>query len=320
VLAGVGKGDLAYPALTTQKGILYLLKADLLLFITAAIWGFAFVAQRVGMDHMGPFTFNAIRFSLGALSLLPLLVWRRNQKGSQTKTAFKRIFLPGLLTGLVLFGGASLQQIGLMGTSAGKAGFITGLYVILVPLLGLLWGRRAHPAHWAGAILAVSGLYFLSVQENISVSVYDLVVLAGAFLWAAHVHLIARFSNMVGPLRLSVFQFAVCGLLSALVALIIETTTLGALQDGIWTILYGSFLSVGLAYTLQVVAQRKADPAHAVVILSLEGAFAALGGWLVLGEILSLRDLLGSGLILVGMLVSQFFGRDQKKPAEDLLT
>ncbi len=272
------------------------------------------------MAHMGPFTFNAIRFSLGAGSLIPLLVWGRKRKAGRGQRSLKEIFIPGLLTGLVLFGGASLQQIGLVGTSAGKAGFITGLYVILVPLLGLLWGRRAHPAHWAGALLAVTGLYFLSVRENFSVSVYDLVVLAGAFLWAVHVHLIARFSRKVGALRLSVFQFAVCGLLSGLAALIFETTTLGALRDAIWTILYGSFLSVGLAYTLQVVAQRTADPAHAVVILSLEGAFAALGGWLVLGETLSLRDLLGSGLILVGMLVSQFFGSVRKERSEELLT
>ena len=293
------------------------MKADFLLFITAAIWGFAFVAQRVGMDHMGPFTFNAIRFSLGALSLVPVLIWGRGNKTKIKQSALNEILLPGLLTGLVLFGGASLQQIGLVGTSAGKAGFITGLYVIFVPLLGLLWGRKAHPAHWAGAILAVFGLYFLSVRENFSMSLYDLIVLAGAFLWAVHVHLIARYSGKVGPLRLSVFQFAVCGLLSGLVALIFETTTLGSLQDGIWTILYGSFLSVGLAYTLQVVAQRTADPAHAVVILSLEGAFAALGGWLVLGEILSLRDLLGSGLILVGILISQFFGSLRKNRVGD---
>lgn len=295
------------------------MKADFLLLLTAAIWGFAFVAQRVGMAHMGPFTFNAIRFSLGAMSLVPLLFWRRGANTSRPNIPFKEILLPGLLTGLVLFGGASLQQIGLVGTSAGKAGFITGLYVILVPLLGLLWGRRAHPAHWAGAILAVAGLYFLSVRENFTVSSYDLIVLAGAFVWAVHVHLIARYSDEVGPLRLSVIQFAVCGLLSAGAAFALESTTFANLQDGLWTILYGSFLSVGLAYTLQVVAQRRADPSHAVVILSMEGAFAALGGWLVLGEILSLRDLLGSGLILVGMLISQFLGNFSERNRKNFL-
>jgi drug/metabolite transporter (DMT)-like permease len=237
----------------------------------------------------------------------------RARQDNRPKLTIQAAFLPGVMTGLVLFAGASLQQIGLVGTSAGKAGFITGLYVILVPLLGLLWGKKAHPAHWAGALLAVAGLYLLSVRENLTVSGYDLVVLAGAFLWAVHVHLIARFSDRIGPIRLSVFQFAVCGALSGGAALLFETPGLENVTDGLWPILYGSFLSVGLAYTLQVVAQRTADPSHAVVILSMEGAFAALGGWLVLGEILSLRDLLGSGLILTGMLVSQLFGNTRKK-------
>jgi drug/metabolite transporter (DMT)-like permease len=295
------------------------LKADLLLLLTAAIWGFAFVAQRVGMSHMGPFSFNAIRFSLGAASLIPFLVWGRKPKTGRSKLSLKNILLPGILTGLVLFGGASLQQFGLVGTSAGKAGFITGLYVILAPLLGLLWGRKAHLAHWAGATLAVAGLYFLSVRENLTISGYDLVILAGAFLWAVHVQMIAQFSDAVGPLWLSAIQFAVCGLLSGAAAFAFEGIALTNLQDGLWTILYGSFLSVGLAYTLQVVAQRTADPAHAVVILSLEGAFAALGGWLVLGETLSLRDLLGSGLILIGILVSQLFGAIRKMPSGDEL-
>lgn len=276
------------------------------------------------MTHMGPFTFNAIRFSLGAFSLLPLLLWGRRRAVSRNKISFRSLLVPGLLTGLALFGGASLQQVGLVGTSAGKAGFITGLYVILVPLLGLFLGRKAHPAHWSGAILAVAGLYFLSVRENFTVSSYDLIVLAGAFLWAVHVHLITRYSEEVGPLRLSVIQFAVCGLLSAGAAFALETTTFADLQDGLWTLLYGSFLSVGLAYTLQVVAQRRADPSHAVVILSLEGTFAALGGWLVLGEKLSFRDLLGSGLILLGMLISQFLGKLRKQklkePSREVLT
>lgn len=296
------------------------MNADLLLLLTAAIWGFAFVAQRVGMSHMGPFTFNAIRFSLGAVSLIPFLAWGRKPKTGRLKRSIKNLLLPGLLTGLVLFGGASLQQIGLVGTSAGKAGFITGLYVILVPLMGLLWGQKAHPANWTGAILAVVGLYFLSVRENFTVSTYDLVVLAGAFLWAIHVHLIARFSDPVGPLRLSIFQFAVCGLLSGGSAFFFESPNMGDIAGGLWPILYGAFLSVGLAYTLQVVAQRTADPAHAVVILSLEGAFAALGGWLVLGETLSLRDFLGCALILIGMLVSQFFGAVRKVTSRDVLT
>jgi len=289
------------------------LKADLLLLLTAAIWGFAFVAQRVGMSHMGPFTFNGIRFSLGALSLVPFLLWGRKKEGHTTKFNWKSYSIPIVLTGLALFAGASLQQVGLVGTTAGKAGFITGLYVILVPLLALLWGERTHRSHWVGALLAVVGLYLLSVRGDWVVSPYDLVILAGAFMWAVHVHLIARYSALVGPVRLAMAQFAICGLLSLIVAGLFEPINLSGVGDGIWTILYGSFLSVGLAYTLQVVAQRTANPSHAVIIMSLEGAFAALGGWLVLREALAPRDLVGAGLMLVGTLISQFLGQPRVK-------
>ncbi len=289
------------------------MKADLLLLITAAIWGFAFVAQRVGMSHMGPFTFNGIRFSLGALSLVPFLIWGRKKAARESDFNLKPYLVPVALTGLTLFVGASLQQVGLVGTTAGKAGFITGLYVILVPLLALLWGERTHAAHWAGALLAVAGLYLLSVRGGWVVSPYDLVVLAGAFAWAVHVHLIARYSGRVGPVRLASLQFAICGVLSLIVALLFEPVSLSGVGDGIWTILYGSFLSVGLAYTLQVVAQRTANPSHAAIILSLEGAFAALGGWLVLNELLSPRDIIGAGLMLAGMLISQFLGKPRVK-------
>ncbi len=287
--------------------------ADLLLLLTAAIWGFAFVAQRLGNAYMGPFTFNAIRFSLGAIALLPLLFRQKKQGVDRPQAPLRKLALPMLATGLVLFTGASLQQVGLLGTTAGKAGFITGLYVILVPLLALTWGRRTHAAHWIGAVLAVVGLYLLSVQSGFSISPYDLIVLVGAFVWAGHVHLIDRYADAVGPVRLAMVQFAITGVLSAGAALLFETATFSAILAGIWPILYGAFLSVGLAYTLQIVAQRTADPAHAAIILSLEGAFAALGGWLVLHEMLSARDLLGCGLMLAGTLISQVAGRGKQK-------
>lgn len=265
------------------------------------------------MIFMGPFTFNAIRFTLGGLSLLPLLFWQKQREEGTVKRTRKSNVLPILFTGLVLFAGASLQQIGLVGTTAGKAGFITGLYVILVPLLALLWGKRTHPANWVGALMAVCGLYLLSVKAGFEVSPYDLVVLAGAFVWAGHVHLIDRYSGVVGPIRLSIGQFLVCGVLSIIAAIFFENINVVNISNGIWPILYGAFLSVGVAYTLQVVAQRTADPTHAVIILSLEGAFATLGGWLVLQEVLIPRDLLGSGLMLAGMVFSQFFGKPKKE-------
>ena len=258
----------------------------------------------MGMAHMGPFTFNALRFSMGALALLPLLIWKGRREGSLPKKGVHKLIWPGFLTGLSLFAGASLQQIGLVGTGAGKAGFITGLYVILVPLLGLFWGKRTHPAHWIGAVLAVPGLYLLSVRANFTISSYDLVVLGGAFMWAVHVHLIARYAVQVGTLRLAVVQAAVCGVLSGIAALLFEPISLEGILDGIWPILYGAFLSVGVAYTLQVVAQRTADPTHAVIILSLESVFAGLGGWIMLQEIITGQGLLGCGLILLGMIIS----------------
>jgi len=288
------------------------LNADFLLLLTAAIWGFAFVAQRLGNAYMGPFTFNTLRFTLGALALLPLLIWERKRNKSRPQFKIKQHLFPALLTGLVLFAGASFQQIGLLGTTAGKAGFITGLYVVLVPLLALLWGRRTHPAHWLGALLAAAGLYLLSVKRGFTIAPYDLIVLAGAFIWAGHVHLIDRYAGKVGALHLSIMQFAICGLLSAGAALLFESMDLRGIEEGLWPILYGGFLSVGLAYTLQVVAQRRSEPAHAAIILSLEGAFAALGGWLVLNELLTLRDLAGCGLMFAGMLVSQILGKRLK--------
>ena len=284
------------------------MNADILLLITAAIWGFAFVAQRLGNAQMGPFTFNAIRFTLGAAALLPLLFWQRRHETTRPELPFRKAILPALLIGLTLFAGATLQQVGLLGTTAGKAGFITGLYVILVPLVALTWGRKTHWGHWVGAILAVVGLYLLSVGKGFSISPYDLIVLAGAFVWAGHVHLIDRYAGRIGPIRVSIMQFAVCGVLSALVAVFTEEINLAGISGGIWPILYGGLLSVGLAYTLQVVAQRTADPSHAAIILSLEGAFAALGGWLVLQEQLPFRGLVGCVLMLAGTLVSQFIG------------
>jgi drug/metabolite transporter (DMT)-like permease len=295
------------------------IRDDILLLLTAAIWGFAFVAQRAGMEHVGPFFFNGVRFALGSISLLPLIAVRaRRKKGGDVRGSGGaggsdessrprpiRVFKAGLLSGVVLFLAASLQQIGIVYTTAGKAGFITGLYVILVPVSGLLWGQRAGRGRWAGALLAVVGLYFLSVDESFAVSRGDLLVLLSALFWTAHVQLIGWYSPKTDPIRLACTQFAVCSLLSLFTAGFFEPTRLQAVFRAAVPILYGGLGSVGIAYTLQVVVQKKAHPAHASIILSLEGAFAVLGGWLVLGEWLSARGLLGCALMLTGMLFSQ---------------
>ncbi len=287
---------------------------DLLLLLTAALWGFAFIAQRQGMDAMGPFTFNGVRFLMGAFTLwiVTRIFPRLVSPAPKLSMPKFRNWWPALLTGLVLFGGASLQQVGLVHTDAGKAGFITGMYVVLVPILGLFVCKRTDAANWAGAGLAAIGLYLLTVSGNFRVAPSDILVLMGAFLWAIHVHLIASFAPRIGAVRLAIIQFLVCGVLSLGAALTFEAPSLGQLGDGIWALLYGSILSVGLAYSLQVVAQQWASPTHAAIILSLEGVFAALGGWIILNENLGWRGLIGAGVMLLGMLVSQkVFGRNK---------
>jgi drug/metabolite transporter (DMT)-like permease len=284
-------------------------RSDLLLLLAAAIWGLAFVAQRVGMEHMGPFAFNAVRFALGVVSLIPVLYyfeWRGKPDRAPGKSNRGALFRGGAWAGAALFFAVSLQQIGLVHTTAGKAGFITGLYIIIVPIMGLFRGQRTDRGTWLGAFLALIGLYLLSVTEDFTLALGDLLVLAGAFFWAAHILVIARWSQKVRPLELALVQFICCALLSLIIALIFETIQLDAILAAAIPIAYAGIASVGVAYTLQVIAQRHAPPAHAAVILSLEAVFAAIGGWLMLEEWLSWRGFMGCALMMAGMLASQF--------------
>lgn len=285
------------------------LKADSLLLLTAAIWGFAFVAQRAGMEFIGPYLFNGIRFALGSLSLIPLVlmgVGNGRGNGEQPPLANRKTMVIGSgLAGLILFAGASFQQVGIVYTTAGKAGFITGLYVILVPIVGLRWGHKASAGTWLGAIMATVGLYLLSVTSQLTIEKGDFLVLLSAFMWAAHVLWISWLSPRMNPVLLASVQFAICSAASLLTAFFIEPISLDAIRMAALPILYGGLFSVGIAYTLQVVAQRDAHPAHASIILSMEGAFAVLGGWLLLSEIMGPRELVGCGLMLAGMIASQ---------------
>ena len=293
------------------------IKSDVLLLTTAIIWGFAFVAQRVGMDYVGPFTFNGIRFAIGSLSLLPLVLISREQRAATNhilpRPGLKTILFGGIALGLSLFAGASLQQIGLVYTTAGKAGFITGLYVIIVPILGLIWKQQPGIGTWLGAFMAAIGLYLLSVTEKFTIELGDLLVLIGAFFWAAHVLIIGWLSPRINPIKLAFSQYVACSTLSLAAAAITEMVTLSSIFQAALPILYGGLLSVGIAYTLQVVAQRDAHPAHAAILLSLEAVFAAIGGWLILDEIISPRGLFGCGLMLFGMLLSQLWNLIGKK-------
>ncbi len=276
------------------------LRSDLLIFLASAIWGFAFVAQRAGMEHMGPFTFNALRFTLGSLVLLPFL--SRKTTSSLSRGQQLRI---GLLAGGLLFLGASLQQMGLVYTTAGKAGFITGLYVILVPFLGVFWKKRTYLEAWLGAILAVGGLYLLSVGKSLTINPGDVLVLLSALCWAFHIHLIDAYAHRMSAFRLAFVQFVTCAVLSAFVAVGVEQGTLEGIRGALVPLLYAGILSVGVGFTLQVVAQREAHPTHAAILFSLESVFAAFGGWWLLDEWLTPRQLVGCLLMLSGMLLSQ---------------
>lgn len=303
------------------------IRSDLLLSLAAIIWGFAFVAQRLGMEHIGPFLFNGIRFALGAGVLVvgvKVREARRRGSGEEGKRGSgeegKRgrgelptangptVQLPiayGILLGLILFAGATFQQVGIVYTTAGNAGFITGLYVILVPVFGMFTGQKAGVNLWGGAILATFGLYFLSVSESFSMSKGDALVLTGAVFWAVHVLYTGWLSPRTSVMRLAITQYTVCAVLSFLAALIFESNSLEGIYDAAIPLLYGGFLSVGVAFTLQIVGQKKAPPAHTAIILSLEAVFAVIGGILILSESMTDRKWLGCSLMLCGMLLAQ---------------
>jgi drug/metabolite transporter (DMT)-like permease len=292
------------------------LKSNFLLLLTAVIWGFAFVAQRAGMEFLGPFTFNTARFTLGSLSLIPLLLLNQKRKFKKEKfLSFndKKLLTAGLVAGTALFLGAAFQQGGLVYTDAGKAGFITGFYVILVPILGLFINQKTSLLTWLGATIAIVGLFLLSVNETLEVNIGDILVLVGAFFWAIQILVIGHYSTRIDPLQLAFSQFLVCAAFSLIVALFTETIIIQNLLLAYLPILYAGFFSVGIAFTIQVVAQRDAHPANAAIIMSLEAVFAVFGGWMILKESIPMRGLFGCLLMFIGMIVSQLYLFKEKK-------
>ena len=277
--------------------------SDLMMLLTAIIWGFAFVAQRAGMEFIGPFTFNACRFLMGGFLLLPFIFLRTdNYKQYQSKNTLKG----GIVAGILLFGGASFQQLGIVFTTAGNAGFITGFYVVLVPILGLLFFKHKTGINiWIGAFLALTGIYFLSIKQNLSISKGDLLVFLGACVWAFHVLVIGKYAPLGNAIKIAVIQFLICGILSLLFALLTEPIMLSAIKGGLLPIFYGGVFSVAIAFTLQVIAQKNAHPSLAALLLSSESLFALLGGWFILDEIMSNRALFGCLLMLCGIILSQ---------------
>jgi drug/metabolite transporter (DMT)-like permease len=292
------------------------LRANALLFLVALIWGTTFAAQRVGMDHVGPFTFNFVRFLLGALFLAPFAWNTLKSQKEQTEKApvSERNFslIGAFLAGTMLFAGISLQQIGLVSTTAGNAGFITGLYVVLVPFLGSFFGMRVGAGVWIGASLGLAGMYLLSVSESLALSPGDGWVLAGAFAWAGHVLVIGWLSPRMKSFILAFGQTLVCALLSFAAALSLETIRSSDILAAAFPLLFSGVITTGIAFTLQVIAQKHAPPAHAALIMQLETVFAALAGWVLLGEVMTGRGLLGAALIMGGMLIAQFWKRESR--------
>ncbi len=297
------------------------LRANGLLTLTALIWGLAFSAQRSGMESLGPFAFNAARFALGALSVLPLLAASRRRAaaggpgtrprlGAGKKAAF------AATAGMVLFFGTSFQQAGLVTTTAGNAGFITCLYVVLVPIAGLAFGKRSGPRIWIGAVVALAGLYVLGVEEGIKMTKGDRLELVGAFFWTAHILVIARFGSLLDGLELAFGQYLVCSAMSLCGALAFEPAPFAGLAAAAVPIAYGGIMSTGVAFTLQIYAQKTAHPAHASIILSMESLFAAVGGIIILGESLTARLAIGGLLMLAGTIVSQTESGAPKKAPE----
>ena len=253
--------------------------------------------------------FSGVRFLIGVVALSPV-VWFLSKKPQQTHKAevsAKKLIFAGTVAGLLLFGGISFQQVGLQYTTAGKAGFITGLYIFFVPLIGLFLGQKTGSGTWLGATIALFGLYLLSIKEDFSIAEGDLLQLICAVFFAAHVLVIGYLAKRMDTLKLSLVQYLVCGFISLFIAIAIEMISWDMIVATAIPLLYAGVMSTGIAYTLQVVAQQHAHSSHAAIILSLEGAFAVLGGWLLLDEHLPARGLLGCALMLTGMFLSQLF-------------
>ncbi|WP_321883678.1 DMT family transporter [Paraburkholderia bannensis] len=286
------------------------LRANLLMLAAAMIWGSAFVAQRLSLDAIGPFLFTGLRFLLGA-AIVSAFVFatRRGSRGARAATAshgFDAALLrDGVILGLVLSVAISLQQIGLRYTKIANAGFISSLYVVIVPMLGVFLRHRTGAGTWIGAALAAAGLYLLSINEHFSIMYGDWYQLGCAIVISIQVMLVGHYAPRHDPLALSIVQFIACGAACLAVAIGFEPLRLADIARAAPAIIYGGAMSVGVGYTIQVVAQRDAAPAHAAVIFSMEGVFAAIAGWAALGETLSARALVGCALMLAGLLACQ---------------
>lgn len=291
------------------------LRSSFLLFLAASIWGVAFVAQSVGMDYMGPFTFNGIRFLMGSAVLFPLVYIRRkkDKKNGIERAGIKITLTGGICCGLALGVAALLQQFGIIYTTVGKAGFITTLYIIIVPIMGIFLGKKVTGKVWVGAVLAAFGMYLLCMREKLALSKGDTYVFLCAVIFAIHILVIDYFSPKADGVELSCIQFLVAGVISSFLAFIFEEPSLGGFIAGIIPLAYAGIMSSGVAYTLQIIGQKDMDPTVASLILSLESVVSMLAGWIILGQALSRRELLGCGLVFMAVILVQLPERKEIK-------
>ncbi len=293
-------------------------RGALLLTLTALIWGTAFVAQSLGMDHLGPFTFNGVRNFVAALALLPVIFFLRRRKSPAAQPGAagnyrKTLWLGGVLCGVALAVASSLQQIGIQFTTAGKAGFLTALYIVVVPLLGLFFKKRVGLNIWISVVIAAVGTYLLSIKENFTIGTGDLFVILCAVAFSVHILLIDRFSPLVSGVELSCVQFLTCGVLCTVAAFIMEQPNWNDILLSLGPILYTGLMSSGVGYTLQIIGQKDTPPAVASLIMSLESVFAALSGWLILGESMSPKEAFGCVLVFAAVILAQWV-RPTAKP------
>ena len=283
------------------------MKNNILLVLTALIWGCAFVAQSVGMDYVGPFTFNMARFLIGAIVLLPV-IWfmdRQRKTGAEKGAGQKTLIIGGICCGIALAVASTLQQWGILFTTVGKAGFITAMYIVIVPLLGIFIGKKVRPLIIGCVAIAVVGFYFLCMTESLCLGLGDFLVLLCAIVFSIHILVIDHFSPKVDGVKMSAIQFLTAAIISAVPTLLWEQPVFTEILQAWQPVLYAGVMSCGVAYTLQIIAQKNADPTVASLLLSLESVFSVLAGWVLLGQGLSLKELFGCVLIFCAIILAQ---------------
>ena len=286
------------------------IKSSLILLLTATIWGVAFVAQSVGMEYIGPFTFNAIRCVLGGMVLIPVILVLKKKKETgaenQEKEDKKTLWMGGIACGVILCIASNLQQFGIMEASVGKSGFFTALYIVMIPVIGIFIGKRPGIKLWFCVALAVVGMYLLCMKDgSFTIERADIMLLLCALAFSFHILVVDYFSPKVDGVKMSCIQFFVCGVLSAVGMLFTETPDISNIQAAWLPLLYAGLLSCGVGYTLQIVGQKGINPVIASLIMSLESVISSLAGWVILGQVLSPKEILGCVLMFVAIIITQ---------------